>query len=238
MAASLPRLGCSSAFELQWPKRNTNTHARNALLPHASSPSPLGPMPRSKDLSSSFFVPSLCCSYPHVPWGQMDYLLRERKAASSEEENRQLVDGKGVKQQRAIAHRREMRQDSWVCFLLWRIINTESCKAALVNDIRAFYVTPTWLHVSHLCVCLCVSLCMLSLLLPGSASVCLCLLYRVSFAKLCGSQTAPISKPGRKGCVSRYGIQDMPGGPHTQAHTHTHNGSTLFSLTHKHTSTH
>lgn len=41
----------------------------------------------------------------------MDYLLRERKAASSEEENRQLVDGKGVKQQRAIAEKRDRTRE-------------------------------------------------------------------------------------------------------------------------------
>lgn len=41
----------------------------------------------------------------------MDYLLRERKAASSEEENRQLVDGKGVKQQKAIAEKQDRTRE-------------------------------------------------------------------------------------------------------------------------------
>lgn len=60
----------------------------------------------------------------------------------------------------------------------------------------------------------------LPLLLPGSACLCLCLLMcRVSFAKLSGSRTAPISKPGRRGShIPRQHPGHASGTARTQQH--------------------
>lgn len=58
----------------------------------------------------------------------MDYLLGERKAASSKEENRQLVDGKGVKQQRAIAEKRSQRNETGLESLLLSLKNYQHRK--------------------------------------------------------------------------------------------------------------
>lgn len=116
-------------------------------------------MPRSKNLSSSFFVPSLCCSYPHVPWGQMDYLLRERKAASSEEENRQLVDGKGVKQQRAIAEKGDRTREFASYF---EELSTQKVSKLLWWMTSELFMWHQRDYTCPICVCVCVFLCVCS----------------------------------------------------------------------------
>lgn len=172
-------------------------------------------MPRSKDLgcfpswplffflSFSLSPPFLCPCSP-LPWGQMDLACWEKGKL------RALISrGESLACSQTIGEQRE-------CLCGETVVCTHP--SSFMHHNYFFFC----LHIRMcviVCVCVFLCVCSLSLLLPGSACLCLCLLCRVSFAKLSGSRTVPISKPGRKGCVSRYRVQDMPVGPYTHRHT-------------------